>query len=58
MQMLPHTCRVKYILNITKEIDNFYPEEFKYLNIRLYDVPGSELMKHWDKTFRFIKEAK
>ena len=49
---------MKYILNITKEIDNFYPEEFKYLNIRLYDVPGSELMKHWDKTFRFIKEAK
>ena len=29
---LPH--RVKYILNISREIDNFYPEEFKYLNIR------------------------
>ena len=27
-------CRVKYILNISREIDNFYPEEFKYLNIR------------------------
>ena len=26
--------RVKYILNISREIDNFYPEEFKYLNIR------------------------
>ena len=30
----PHSRRVKYILNISREIDNFYPEEFKYLNIR------------------------
>ena len=26
--------RVGYILNVTREIDNFYPEVFKYLNIR------------------------
>ncbi len=26
---------VGYILNVTREIDNFYPEVFKYLNIRL-----------------------
>jgi len=25
---------------------------------RLYDLPSSELMKHWDKTYNFIKEAK
>jgi hypothetical protein len=25
---------------------------------RLYDIPSSELMKHWDKTYAFIKEAK
>ena len=25
---------------------------------RLYDVPDSELIKHWEKTYRFIKEAK
>lgn len=25
---------------------------------RLYDMPSSELMKHWDKTYTFIKEAK
>ncbi|CAI8027090.1 Protein phosphatase Slingshot homolog 2 [Geodia barretti] len=49
---------VGYILNVTREIDNFYPEVFKYLNIRLYDVPDSELIKHWEKTYRFIKEAK
>ena len=31
---LSYTVRVGYILNITREIDNFYPEVFKYLNIR------------------------
>ena len=25
---------------------------------RLYDVPDSDLIKHWEKTYRFIKEAK
>jgi hypothetical protein len=25
---------------------------------RLYDLPNSELMKHWDKTYTFLKEAK
>ncbi len=41
LMCLPMLCvvwafpfRVKYILNISREIDNFYPEEFKYLNIR------------------------
>ena len=27
-------CRITHILNVTREIDNFYPEIFKYLNIR------------------------
>ena len=27
-------CRITQILNVTREIDNFYPEIFKYLNIR------------------------
>lgn len=25
---------------------------------RLYDLPNSELMKYWDKTYTFLKEAK
>lgn len=54
------TCcfRVGYVLNVTREIDNFFPGSFEYLNIRLYDVDGSDLMKHWDKTYKFIKRAK
>ena len=50
-------CRIGYILNVTREIDNFYPGSFEYMNIRLYDVPQSELLKHWDNTYKFIKRA-
>ena len=25
---------------------------------RLYDIPDSDLIKHWEKTYKFIKEAK
>jgi len=48
---------VTHILNVTKEIDNFFPSTFKYLNIREYDVEETDLMKYWDQTFNFIKEC-
>lgn len=51
-------CSVGYILNVTREIDNFFPEYFEYMNIRLYDVPQSELLKHWNNTYKFINKAK
>ena len=31
-------CRVGYILNITREIDNFFPGTFHYHNIRFVHV--------------------
>ncbi|XP_071545643.1 uncharacterized protein ssh isoform X2 [Panulirus ornatus] len=49
---------VGYILNVTKEIDNFYPGTFDYLNIRVYDDEKTELLKHWDRTFRYISQVK
>jgi len=48
---------VTHILNTTKEIDNFFPSIFKYLNIREYDVEETDLMKYWDQTHNFIKEC-
>ena len=52
------SCSVGYVLNVTREIDNFFPGTLEYLNIRLYDVETSDLLKHWDKTYKFIKRAK
>nr|XP_045605780.1 uncharacterized protein LOC123762964 isoform X2 [Procambarus clarkii] len=49
---------VGYILNVTKEIDNFYPGTFDYLNIRVYDDEKTELLKHWNSTFKYISEVK
>ena len=46
--------KITHILNVTKEIDNFYPERFHYKNILLYDLEDSNLLDHWETTFRFI----
>ncbi|KAI4818864.1 hypothetical protein KUCAC02_004161 [Chaenocephalus aceratus] len=49
---------VGYILNVTREIDNFFPESFTYMNIRVYDVEASDLLPHWTDTFNFINMAR
>uniref|UniRef100_A0A3Q2Q1A5 protein-serine/threonine phosphatase n=1 Tax=Fundulus heteroclitus TaxID=8078 RepID=A0A3Q2Q1A5_FUNHE len=49
---------VGYILNVTKEIDNFFPESFTYMNIRVYDVEATDLLAHWPDTYNFIDSAR
>ncbi|KAK6189929.1 hypothetical protein SNE40_001892 [Patella caerulea] len=49
---------IGFILNVTLEIDNFFQGMFKYKNIRLPDVPESDLLRHWDKTYDFIDRAR
>lgn len=49
---------VSYILNVTKEVDNFFPGMFNYMKIRVSDVESTELLKHWDSTHRFIRKAR
>ncbi len=49
---------VGYILNVTKEIDNFFPESFTYMNIRVYDVEATDLLSYWNNTNMFISEAR
>lgn len=53
-----HKNNVGYILNVTKEIDNFFPECFTYMNIRVYDVEATDLLSHWNNTYMFISEAR
>lgn len=50
--------RVRHILNVTREIDNFFPGMFDYLNVRVYDDEKTNLLKYWDKTFKYISQAK
>ncbi|XP_030223402.1 protein phosphatase Slingshot homolog 3 [Gadus morhua] len=49
---------VGYILNVTREIDNFFPEAFTYMNIRVYDVEATDLLPHWTDTYQFINTAR
>lgn len=49
---------VGYILNVTREIDNFFPESFTYMNIRVYDVESTDLLPHWTDTYNFINTAR
>lgn len=48
---------IGHILNVTREIDNFFPDQFDYLNIRVYDDEATELLKHWDRTYKYIRRA-
>lgn len=50
--------RVGYILNVTREIDNFFPGTFNYHNIRVYDEDATDLLAHWNDTYNFIVKAK
>ena len=54
----PVYCSVGYILNVTREIDNFFPEAFTYMNIRVYDVEATDLLPHWTDTYQFINTAR
>lgn len=50
--------RVGHILNVTREIDNFFPGMFDYFNVRVYDDEKTDLLKHWDNTFKYINRAR
>ncbi|XP_048216722.1 protein phosphatase Slingshot homolog 3 [Perognathus longimembris pacificus] len=50
--------RVSHILNMAREIDNFYPERFTYHNVRVWDEESAQLLPHWKETHSFIEEAR
>lgn len=50
--------RVGYILNVTREIDNFFQGTFSYHNIRVYDEDATDLLAYWNETYNFIVKAK
>lgn len=52
------SASVQYILNVTREIDNFFPGVFEYHNIRVYDEEATDLLAYWNDTYKFISRAK
>ncbi|KAI4875745.1 hypothetical protein NFI96_024262, partial [Prochilodus magdalenae] len=51
-------CGVGYILNVSREIDNFFPGTFCYYNVRVCDDEATDLLAHWNETYNFIVRAK
>ncbi|XP_026777792.2 protein phosphatase Slingshot homolog 1 isoform X2 [Pangasianodon hypophthalmus] len=51
-------CGIGYILNMTREIDNFFPEFFCYYNVHVFDDESADLLAHWNETYDFIMRAK
>lgn len=54
----PGAHSIDYILNVTREIDNFFPGLFAYHNIRVYDEETTDLLAHWNEAYHFINKAK
>ena len=58
--MRMHVCfrRVGYILNVAREIDNFFPGTLSYHNVLVHDEESTDLLAHWNDTYSFIAKAK
>ena len=54
--LMPHS--VTHILNVAREIDNFFPALFHYMNVRVYDEETAQLLPHWNDTFLFLSDIK
>ncbi|KAL3858380.1 hypothetical protein ACJMK2_012971 [Sinanodonta woodiana] len=49
---------VGHILNVSREIDNFFPEVLSYMNVREWDVKEANLIRYWKDTHKFITQAR
>ena len=47
-----HANGISHILNVTREIDNFFPADFKYKNIRVYDEESTNLLRYFEDSYR------
>ena len=50
--------RVAYIMNISREIDNFFPGILHYYNIKEWDSEETDLLKYWENTHKFISKVR
>ena len=50
--------KVTYILNVAREIDNFFPGVLEYYNVREDDVEEADMLKYWHETSRFLSQVK
>ena len=49
--------KITHILNVATGIENAFPEQYKYLNIELLDLPQTNIRKVFSHTNEFIQQA-
>jgi len=47
---------IKTIVNVSEEIQNFYPDDFNYLRVSVSDSPNSKIIKYFDCANQFIHD--
>ena len=50
--------RISHVLNVSTEVDNFFPDHFAYHNVPVQDVESVDLVKEFAKTHAFIRRAR
>jgi protein phosphatase slingshot len=50
------SLHIKYIVNVTSEIKNYYPNFITYVNYSLYDDNKQSIDKYFEDSYRKIKE--
>jgi len=55
-ELQANNCR--FILNVTNEIPNFFPQHITYYNVRIWDVPSANIWTHWEDTYNFVRKVR
>jgi hypothetical protein len=54
---LSHTCCTTTCLQVAEGLSPSHPSDFSYCLVPVMDIPGEDLVAHFDKSFKFIDEA-
>lgn len=55
---LKEVYRIKTIINATKEIRNYYPDDFEYKNYNLADINEDSITEYLEDAYKFIEQNK
>lgn len=48
---------ITHILNLAPNVQNPYPDDFKYLKLRVLDFPETDISQHFAQTNKFLAES-
>jgi atypical dual specificity phosphatase len=51
------SLKITHIVNVAANIENFFPDKFKYLKVQLLDIPETDLLSALPQCFEFIRQA-